>query len=352
MKILELPKSTGPREWGRIHGRVYGPEIAQLAQIRLELIMANWKSPAEEVLEVAAQHLPVLEAFDRDLFEEFSGIAEGSRVDPARLIVLNHYTDLRDLKRPEQVPEEGCTAFYARSSHGVFLGQTWDMHATAAPFVLMLKIPEPEMWVLSITGCLGMCGQHHNGYGVTINNLLSTDARVGVVWPALVRKMLSAGSVRAGHQVLLDAPIGAGHHYMLADAEQVVAVETSGRLKKTVYSGQEPVFYHTNHCVDNEVAACSTVSDTSTTYLRYDRAREELEALDDPSFDQLWNVLGSKNGYPQSIFTNMATAANPAGMFTCARILMAMRDRRLVALSGLEGTGAGLDFSFETSLAR
>ncbi len=36
-----------------------------------------------------------------------------------------------------------------------------------------------------------MAGVNSSGVGVTINNLSSTDARIGVIWPALVRKALT-----------------------------------------------------------------------------------------------------------------------------------------------------------------
>ncbi len=345
MRVLELSPGHSPRQWGQAHGESFAKEIAELAEIRLELIRVNWEVETfDPILETARRHLPVLEDFDRDLWDELHGISQGSRVDPARIVVLNHYTDLRDLK-PKESPEEGCSVVYSRSQKGTFLGQTWDMHASSEPYVMMLKVPEPEMWVLTITGCLALCGMTSNGLGVCINNLLSLDAQVGVVWPALVRKMLAAGSPQAAHQLLLQAPVGSGHHYLVADKSQVFGVETSGIHRKTVYRGEQPFYYHTNHCLDEAVAASSQVSPTSTTHLRYSKLEQLFTEPAD--FDQLWNLLGSKDGYPKSLFTNLATANNPHAMFTCARILMDLEKRRLMALPGWEGTGPGKGFTFE-----
>ncbi len=195
-------------------------------------------------------------------------------------MVLNHYTDLKDLG-PGALSgpvDEDCSAVVAKTPEGAVLGQTWDMHGSAAPFVLMLHVPahedRPEAWLLSITGCLGMAGLNASGVGVTINNLKSHDARVGVVWPALVRRMLAERSAEAAERVLVGAPMSSGHHYLVADAERAYGVETSGVLKHVAFEAEwakGPASYvHTNHCVSDEVGAVSWVSDTSTTRERYD----------------------------------------------------------------------------------
>src|SRR5690606_38222947 len=116
-----------------------------------------------------------LERFDRDLHEELCGIAEGADLRPEDIVVLNHYTDLRDidpdaaLGRPPggagpigPRTEDGCTALWIKAAAGPVLAQTWDMHATAMPYVMLLEVPEidgaPGALLFSLTGCLGMCG--------------------------------------------------------------------------------------------------------------------------------------------------------------------------------------------------
>ena len=229
----------------------------------------------ENLLALATRHVAALESFDADLHAELLGIAAGAGTTPARIVVVNHYTDLRDLRPvsgagPLDVVG-GCTMFYARTPSGPLLGQTWDMHATAAPYTMMMHIPggESESWVLTLTGCLAMAGQNRAGLAVGINNLTSTDSRIGIVWPALIRRVLREQRAAPARDAVLSAPLGSGHHYLVADEDEVYGVETSGRLREVVYSGEKDWYVHANHCHHPEVGRVSRLWPGSTS-----RARE------------------------------------------------------------------------------
>lgn len=333
------------RERGRIHGEAFRAEIHDIARIRTELAVAQGKLKTEaQVLEVARAHLSVLEAFDPALSEELLGIAEGADLDAARVVVLNHYTDLKDLG-PDALPsshaDEDCSALVAKTPEGVTLAQTWDMHGSAEPFVAMLHVPEhegaPAAWLLTITGCLGMTGMNAAGVGVTINNLRSNDSRVGVVWPALVRRMLREQSACAAYEVLMAAPMSSGHHYIVASAEHAYGVETSGRLKEVAFESDwsAPASYvHTNHCVGSEVAAVSSVAPTSTTRERYRWLSESIDSRPLESARDVWARLGSHDGYPRSVCTHLASEAQPHAMLTCGGVLMDLSAKRIWAAPG------------------
>jgi len=210
LKILTLPAGETYYQWGLLHGSTFRKEIAEIAAIRTNLAreIGGFRDNAQ-VLALAQAHMPFLESFDPSLFSEVKGIAAGSGVSEAEIVVVNHYTDLRDIGRSTDDIDAlidhpadlgGCSVIYTPTAKGPLLGQTWDIHGSALPYVAMLRVPEhrtdegivPESWVLTITGCVGMAGINTNGVAVTINNLKSLDARVGVLWPALVRKMLAA----------------------------------------------------------------------------------------------------------------------------------------------------------------
>lgn len=337
-RIVALPAAPG-YERGLHHGRALTEEIHAIATIRSELCLSQgmFRSDAE-LLAIAALHLPVLEAYDRDLFDELRGIADGAQLPVARAVVLNHYTDLKDLDprvvlgerrapRRDIEKEEDCTAIVAATASGAVLAQTWDMHGSAAPFVIALHLPAvgdvPEAWMLSIAGCLGMAGLSRRGVGITINNLKSDDARVGLVWPALVRRVLKAESARAARDVVLGAPLGSGHHYLVADAARAFGIETSGTLSEVwaeadlhdVGAG----FHHENHCRGTQVSAVSSISPISTTLLRH----AFMEAQPAPrTSDEIWARLGSHEGYPKSVCTHLASPDAPHAMLTCAGLSM------------------------------
>jgi len=360
MRTLELPADKPPREWGRIHGESFRGEVRALAQIRIYLCtkVGGFQSSAQ-VLDAARAHLPVLERYDAALHAELLGIAEGAAVSPEEIVVANHYTDLRDLDpdpanwRPaptrddpamahagrgaEGLGGDGCSILWSETSTGRILGQTWDMHATAIPYVMVLRVPErdgrPGATLLSVTGCLGMAGMNTARVAIAINNLFSTDATLGVVWPAMVRRALLEPDAARARDVIATSPIGSGHHYFVADRASAYAIEASGTRRKQVFEGGR-VYCHTNHCIDQDIAARSKVPATSTTFDRMTWLERDLERAPLHDLDDAWRRLGSDDGWPRSICTNMATPESPHGAATCGAIAMNLDTGELWAQQG------------------
>ncbi|HUS32522.1 MAG TPA: C45 family peptidase [Kofleriaceae bacterium] len=367
--MLELPAGKSPREWGRIHGESFRGEIHSLSAIRTYLCTkVGAFTTHEQILAAAKAHLPVLERYSHPLYEELLGIAEGAIISPEEIVVANHYTDLRDLdpdpERWRMAPTgddpdmtnggrtqpvstqldpasggEGCSMIWSQTPTGRILAQTWDMHATAIPYVMVLGIPEsedgPAARLLTVTGCLGMAGMNASRVAIAINNLYSTDATLGVVWPAMVRRALHEDTAADARDVIARSPIGSGHHYFVADKTSAFSLEASGTRRRLVFAGERSQFCHTNHCLDADVAERSKISPTSTTHermqwLEHDLARQGLQDLDDA-----WKRLGSEDGWPKSICTNMATPEAPHGTATCGAIAMNMDTGELWAQQGL-----------------
>lgn len=359
MRVLELPAGATPREWGRIHGEQFRGEIQSLSAIRVYLVQKIGGFPdAESVHRAARAHLPVLAAFDQDLSEELLGIAEGANTAPENVVVLNHYTDLRDLNPADysdtsnqpaaDLGDGGCSIVYARTGEGVVLAQTWDMHATAIPYTMMLRVPGPiDAWALSLTGCLGMAGVNRAGVGVAINNLKSNDAQVGVIWSALVRRMLASETAAAAKDHLLASKIGSGHHYLIADPHTAVGIETSGVLRRETYDGAAEHYVHTNHCLNADVAGVSTVPPTSTTHDRLAWLSDSVASAPVAGVADAWERLGSQDNYPRSVCTNMSTPENPHGTATCAAIAMNLSNRKIWAAGGMIHNVAAESFGFD-----
>jgi isopenicillin-N N-acyltransferase like protein len=350
LKILRLEKGLSAKDRGWIHGEAYADQVQELAQIRIQLISAAWLGASESrVLRLAEEHLPLLREYDHDLYQEFQGIAEAARVTEAQLLVLNHYTDLRDMGITEKALEEGCSILHARYGDEVLVAQTWDMHATAEPFCLMMFLPDEGVWTLTITGCLALCGLSSTGLAVAINNLVMADAKIGISWPTLVRKMLRAGTVEGAQQVLLSSPVGSGHHYALVDKTTSRAWESSGSRNIQVYDGSESPYVHTNHCLDSQLDKLSRISSTSTTHSRYSQALDLLGANPRPNSDELWEMMACRIDFPDSLFTDRTTEATPHGIATCARVLMDCERLEIWARAGKDEDQTPLKFDWGSS---
>lgn len=335
-----------PRARGEAHGELWRADIQTLAAIRTALtIEKGGFRDAAEVDAVAELHLPLLARFSPDLHAELLGIARGAAVTPAQIVVLNHYTDLRDVPRsvlseppPETDDPGGCTSVYVPGEgRGAVLGQTWDMHGTAEPYVRLIRIRprsgDDEVLLFTLTGCLGMTGLTADGVGVTINNLSSTDGQVGVVWPALVRSMLASGSAKAARDRLLATRLSSGHHYMMADADDFYGVETSGKLKVVTQIGARAAHLHTNHCFDPVLRRCERVPTVSTTFRRLEIATTLYVQQRPSDLAGLWTLLSSHDGYPTSLCSHI-DAGDPSAAKTCGRMVLQLATGEVWSSSG------------------
>lgn len=341
---LALFEQDDPAARGEAHGELWRAEIHELAAIRTELtILKGGFKGADEVTAIAALHLPLLARFSPDLHAELLGIARGAAVTPEQVVILNHYTDLRDvpasvLAEPATDDPGGCTSIYVPGEGGgAVLGQTWDMHGTADPYVRLLHIRprggDDELILFTLTGCLGMTGLTAAGVGVTINNLSSTDGQVGVVWPALVRSMLASGSATAARDRLLATRLSSGHHYMMGDGRAFYGVETSGKQKVVTQIGARAAHLHTNHCFDPVLRRCERVPTTSTTFRRLELATTLYVQQRPHDLEGVWSLLSSHDGYPNSLCSHI-DEGDPSAAKTCGRMVLQLATGEVWASRG------------------
>ena len=163
------------------------------------------------------------------------------------------FTDLVDLVRAHDgwAPiEDDCTAVID-PVNGVF-AQTWDMHATAGEYVLMLKLDPlsgPAAVVQTTAGCLGQIGMNEAGIGIGINNLTSIG-KPGVTWPFVVRKVLEQTDLDVAIDAVANADLAGGHNYLVIGPDgSGVNIEAMPSTIEVTRVTEVP-FVHTNHCLD------------------------------------------------------------------------------------------------------
>lgn len=267
IRVLEL--AGQPYEMGRQHGVAYAAEIRQLAEERIELSgtekWAGRRVSRADIMALGEACLAHHQAYAPDLMEELRGISDATGVELTELVILNGFTDFIDVvyntgaakvSQPAHPAADNCTAFIvspkATAQGQGFFGQTWDMHATATPFVILLH-GQPagglRFLTLTIIGCVGMIGMNEAGIAIGINNLMSGDGQVGVTWPFVVRKALAQDNLDDALACITEATLSGGHNYLLADASgrgfNVEAMSTRREVTE-VTAGS---LVHTNHCL-------------------------------------------------------------------------------------------------------
>lgn len=209
------------------------------------------------ILEVAEETLPHHERFSDELYAEMVAMAGAAGITPAEAVVVGGFTDLVDVVRSRvgSAPDEhNCTAVLNPAAG--FYAQTWDMHASAGEFVILLDIEPtsgPRALVQSTAGCLGQMGMNEAGITVGINNLTSMG-RPGVTWPSVVRKALDQTDFDRAVQVVVEAELAGGHNFMIMGREGAGANIEAMPMQKKV-TKVDGSYVHTNHCVHPSTAS-------------------------------------------------------------------------------------------------
>lgn len=247
-----------PVALGTRHGEAHAAEIAEYAADRLTLSGEGTSFAPDQLLDLADRCIPAHREYSEDLTVEMEALAASAGISTAEALIVGGYTDFIDLVRAEAGRarvDDTCTSVIvpdARADGAGFLAQTWDMHASATPHIVMLDIePEsgPAALVFSTVGCLGQIGMNEAGIAVGINNLTAADGRVGVTWPLVVRKVLAQTNFDSAVRCVLDAQLAGGHNFLVFDADgngvSIEAMPTATHVERL----EDRPLIHTNHCI-------------------------------------------------------------------------------------------------------
>jgi len=308
IRVIKL--SGSPYDMGYAHGARFRAEIRRFTEERVRLCRSiEWTGrelPRDAVIALAEACVAEHQAFAPDLMEELQGIADATDLTLAELVINNGFTDfidtifnLGDIAIPAITPPlaaDNCTAFMVpanRSASGqAYFGQTWDMHASATPYVILIQgQPDaaPDFLTFTVTGCVGMIGMNSAGIAVGVNNLMAADGQIGVTWPFVVRKVLQQEDLDDALACLTTAKLAGAHNYMLMDGNgrgyEVEAMSTTQHVHEL---DEEPIS-HTNHCLiqkNLDVARERPPASRNSSENRLRRARELL-AKDAITIDDL-----------------------------------------------------------------
>ena len=302
--------------WGRSHGEEFKVAIKELVEIRRELMLQKNPRLISHLTRLAHEQFDVTKDFCPEICEELNGIAQGSDLTVEDIVILNNYTDFRDI----QLPEEGCSTIHKKNEKVNVVGQTWDMHSSAKDYACVIKAPTqehiPASISFSLVGCVGMMGVNSNKLFTGVNNINTTNAKVGLIWPALVRKCLMAIDLDELRTILTTSPVTSGHNYIIADFNKGEHWEISpGIIEKVLDSEIDNHIFHTNHCLGPQTKEVEDkTSHSSTTLPRFDILTSKYDQVS--SQDEFIALLKSHEGYPKSICSHFESGAQDPSM-TC-----------------------------------
>jgi isopenicillin-N N-acyltransferase like protein len=362
LRVLRI--SGSPYEMGYAHGKAFAADIIALTEERLHLCTdPTWTGGRVATLdEVLAEGRACLRAhidFSPELMDELRGMGDATGLGLNELVIMNGFTDFVDVLANDRNAvasgmaasqlmddEGGCTSFVvgaqATRDQRALIGQTWDMHSSATPHVLLLDIhPDdgPAILTLSITGCVGMIGMNEYGIAVGINNLLGADGQPGVHWPFVVRKMLAQDTIEGALDVLRRAPLSGGHNYALLGPDlmgELTGYNVEAMATRSHVSPVESLSAHTNHCTAADLVEVErprkSLSATST-HNRLEQSTHFLAAnLGALDVERIMEMTRHHEGDEMSI---CAHARPEYDVETSAACIMAPATRELWAVWGL-----------------
>lgn len=317
--VIRYSADATPRDWGQQHGESFRAAIRELVEIRTSLMREKNLGLTDKHIErLAQQQWTATQQMDADLTEELEGISEGAGISIADVVVLNNYTDFRDI----QVDDQGCSLVYVNAGQGPIAGQTWDMHGSAKNYVCCIDLPDRisdgRTIAFSIVGCVGMMGYNPRGGMMGVNNINTDGAQPGAIWPAIVRHVLNQPDRSSMVETLRTAPKTSGHNYLVAQQDEAEMWEVAPGLSECVgrkSCGERGHLFHTNHCLGSEMKQRETpLALNSTTQIRFDLLAKKIDHVE--SFADVRDLLNDHENYPKSICSNFQTDAQDPSV-TC-----------------------------------
>lgn len=354
MPPLRKLRLTGTAfEMGIQHGSAYREDIRALAKERVALCgdvaWAGADITRAQAIALAERCIPAHQAYAPDEMVYLEGIARATDLSIAELIILNGFTDFVDILYAEfvdrpQAARHGneCTAFMVgqrqtRDGNALF-GQTWDMHASATPYVILIEgAPrgKPRYIAFTLTGCVGMIGMNEAGICIGINNLLGDDGRIGVTWPFVCMRALAQTTLDAARDCILEAPLAGAHNYLVMDAEgRGYNIEATATIRHIEVLGPDEPIVHTNACLypatqrAQRPLTAELYSDSQT---RYQRAYAFLKQSALTPEDLMQLTRDRRDGS----YSICSLAEPPFYSETCGAVIMEPAERRLWAVWGL-----------------
>ncbi|PJF22694.1 MAG: hypothetical protein CUN56_04710 [Phototrophicales bacterium] len=340
------------------HGQAYADDIRELTAERIQLCTETaWTGrelTRQQVLDLAAECIPHNDAYAPELMQELRGIAHATKLSLEEVLITNGFTDFVDTiynanALPVHQPaysHTDCTTFMVSGRTTIeghsFIGQTWDMHATATPFVILLRGKPnnaPNFLTLTVAGCIGMIGMNDAGIAVGINNLMGADGKPGVMWNLVIRKILMQTNIQDALACIIDAELAGGHNYVLMDADgNGYGIEAMSSVKR-VQPLKAEQYAHANRCLYPQTSAVERDLDDSTVDDSDIRRSRALELLTRRPItpDILKSITADQS---DGVYSICSMSEPPFYSETCGAAIMRPATREFWAVWGLPNKNA------------
>ncbi len=243
-----------PYERGQQYGSQCREKIAQVIDFYRWIFELKSKLDWDQSLGKAADFVPFLDAYDRDIMEEIKGIADGSQRPLLEIVALNVRTELLFLlaARAAQV-KASCTALVAvpPASDHTLLAQNWDWYPQVRECCVILEenpVGRPRIIQALEAGLIAKAGFNSAGIGLCTNALVTANWRVGVPFHAILWRILKAESMSEAIGAVTGANRASAANYLIAHGDgEAVNLEAAPEDVNIIFP-DKGIISHANHC--------------------------------------------------------------------------------------------------------
>ena len=264
-------------------GRQHGTLLKERIHRTVEFYQKQFQLPEEQILRIAGQFRKSTKAFREDLYLEIEALARAAEVDPLWIYALNGRTELLNLN-----PMECTTLAFRKQS---LIGQNWDWDSEMEELAVILEIEKEDGHrILTMTepGMIGKIGMNHCGVGVCLNFMTIENYQpYGVPLHVLLRTILDSKSLNEAQFLIEPNLRGKVGNILISNGNgEIVDFELAGDEFFSI--PVDDLFVHTNHFLTNIDYDLMLFPNSVD---RYNRAKELVSRLDNPSFSSMKKIL-------------------------------------------------------------
>ena len=245
--VIEVAGS--PEERGYQYGLAAQDRIGDAVQKTFRYLQATVNWPKERCLALNPTWLPYIKDFAPDLIEEMHGIAQGCGIPFEEIFFFNYFVDIQY----QETSPQGCTTFSAfgpaTTDGSVYIGQNGDYLAMYQDDMIILKVDLGGLRLAMVTypGMVGESGLNSAGIGAVANGIMASDARVGVPFILIMRKILEQERIGDALSLVISAHRASGTNYVIGDRNgELFNLECSAQKYDVLYT-LDGVRGHSNH---------------------------------------------------------------------------------------------------------
>ncbi|PZR13805.1 MAG: hypothetical protein DI539_19265 [Flavobacterium psychrophilum] len=261
--VIELHGNGYQR--GLQHGKLLKTEIAEeFVKWKID-IETNTKKNADTVIDDfyrSTNFEPAIKKWTPEIYEEIKGIAESSGQsfkDVYCFQMADEFWVYNDKIKNMEVNHCSGIGVAAVGSRPTYIAQNLDGPGFMNGSQVLLHIKayknEPEQYLLSSAGLVGMNGINSKGIGVTVNTLMALNASPdGLPVACVVRGILLKKDKKSALDFLQTVKHASGQNYIIGSVDSVYDFEASAnKVVRFIPVANNPsLVYHTNHPISND----------------------------------------------------------------------------------------------------